>query len=204
MRLLRGGSLADLLRKGPLPTNRAADIFTQVGRGLQYAHSKGVIHRDLKPSNILLDDAGNAYLSDFGLAKVVDTTLNLTKSGNLVGTPAYVAPEQVLGEPADIRSDIYSLGMLLYHMLVGRPPFELNATGIAALLYQHVEEPPPPPHLFNPAVTPDVEAVMLRALEKDPDQRYQSADEMVQASTQALGRRTGKSAVSSRCARRHA
>ena len=119
MRLLRGGSLADLLRKGPLPPTRAADIFTQVGRGLQYAHSKGVIHRDLKPSNILLDDAGNAYLSDFGLAKMIGSTLDLTESGNLVGTPAYVAPEQVRGETADVRSDIYSLGILLYHMMVG-------------------------------------------------------------------------------------
>ena len=190
MRLLRGGSLSDMLRKGPLPLSRAADIFTQVGRGLEYAHSKGVIHRDLKPSNILLDDGGNAYLSDFGLAKMIDSNLNLTKSGNLVGTPAYIAPEQVRGETADARSDIYSLGILLYHMLVGRPPFELSEKGIAALLYKHVEEAPTPPHLLNPAVTPAVEAVILRALEKDPNQRYQSAEEMVQDLNLALGRKT--------------
>ena len=179
MRLLRGGSVAELLRKGPLPMARAADIFTQVGRGLQYAHSKGVIHRDLKPSNILLDDGGNAYLSDFGLAKMVGSTINLTKSGNLVGTPAYVAPEQVRGEVADVRSDIYSLGILLYHMMVGRPPFELSEQGIAALLYKHVEEAPIPPHLHNPNITPAVEAVILRSLEKDPNLRYQTAEEMV-------------------------
>jgi len=190
MRLLRGGSLSDVLRKGPLPMPRAADIFTQVGRGLQYAHSKGVIHRDLKPSNILLDDGGNAYLSDFGLAKMGGSTINLTKSGNLVGTPAYVAPEQVRGEVADARSDIYSLGILLYHMLVGRPPFELSEQGIAALLYKHVEEAPIPPHLLNPSITPEVEAVILRALEKDPSQRYQSAEEMVQDFNLALGRKT--------------
>ncbi len=189
MRLLRGGSLADLLRKGPLPQARAVEIFSQVGRGLEYAHRKGVIHRDLKPSNILLDDAGNAYLSDFGLAKMMGSTLNLTKSGNLVGTPAYVSPEQVRGEPADDRSDIYSLGILLYHMFVGRPPFELSETGIAALLYKHVEEAPPPPHLFNPEVTPQVEVVILRALEKDPDLRYQSAEEMVNELNAALGRK---------------
>ncbi len=190
MRLLRGGSVAELLRKGPLPMARAADIFTQVGRGLQYAHSKGVIHRDLKPSNILLDDGGNAYLSDFGLAKMVGSTVNLTKSGNLVGTPAYVAPEQVRGEVADVRSDIYSLGILLYHMLVGRPPFELSEQGIAALLYKHVEEAPLPPHLLNPSITPAVEAVILRSLEKDPDMRYQSAEEMVEDFNLALGRKT--------------
>ncbi|HVU10776.1 MAG TPA: serine/threonine-protein kinase, partial [Phototrophicaceae bacterium] len=190
MRLLRGGSLADLLRKGPLPQARAVEIFSQVGRGLEYAHRKGVIHRDLKPSNILLDDAGNAYLSDFGLAKMLGSTLNLTKSGNLVGTPAYVSPEQVRGEPADARSDIYSMGILLYHMFVGRPPFELSETGIAALLYKHVEEPPPPPRLFNPEVTPQVEAVILRALDKDPTLRYQSAEAMVNELNAALGRKT--------------
>ncbi|MCC6801876.1 MAG: protein kinase [Anaerolineae bacterium] len=189
MRLLRGGSLADLLRKGPLPLHRAADIFTQIARGLQYAHNKHVIHRDLKPSNILLDDAGTAYLSDFGLAKMMGSTINLTKSGNLVGTPAYVAPEQVRGDPADVRSDIYSLGILLYHMLVGRPPFELTEMGISALLYKHVEEPPPPPSLLNPTVTSEVEAVILRALEKNPDDRYQSVDDMMHDLTLALGRK---------------
>ncbi len=191
MRLLRGGSLSDLLRKGALAPVQAATIFTQVGRGLAYAHSKGVIHRDLKPSNILLDEAGNAYLSDFGLAKMVGTTLDLTRSGNLVGTPAYVAPELVRGDPADHRSDIYSLGVLLYHMVTGRTPFELSDSGIAALLYKHIEEPPPPPHTINPAVTPELELVILRALDKEPDQRYQSAEEMVQAVNLAVGRKTG-------------
>ena len=191
MRLLRGGSLADLLHKGALAPLQAATIFTQVGRGLAYAHSKGVIHRDLKPSNILLDEAGNAYLSDFGLAKMVGTTLDLTRSGNLVGTPTYVAPELVRGDPADHRSDIYSLGVLLYHMVTGRTPFELSDSGIAALLYKHIEEPPPPPHLINPAVTPELEIAILRALDKDPDQRYQSAGEMVQAVNLAVGHKGG-------------
>ncbi len=191
MRLLRGGSLADLLHTGALAPLQAATIFTQVGRGLAYAHSKGVIHRDLKPSNILLDEAGNAYLSDFGLAKMVGTTLDLTRSGNLVGTPTYVAPELVRGDPADHRSDIYSLGVLLYHMVTGRTPFELSDSGIAALLYKHIEEPPPPPHLINPAVTPELEIAILRALDKDPDQRYQSAGKMVEAVNLAVGHKGG-------------
>ena len=187
MRLLRGGSLADLLRKGPLTPIRTADIFTQVGRGLSYAHSMGVIHRDLKASNILLDDTGNAYLCDFGLAKMIGSTLDLTRSGNLVGTPAYLAPELVRGESADHRSDIYSLGILLYHMLVGRPPFTLSDTGIAALLYKHIETPPPLPHLLNPAVTPGIEIVIMKALEKDRNKRYQSAEDMVQDFNVAVG-----------------
>jgi ABC-type sugar transport system substrate-binding protein len=196
MRMLRGGSLADLLRKGPLPLHRAFDIFSQIARGLQYAHTRGVIHRDIKPSNILLDDAGNAYLSDFGLAKMVGSERDLTRSGNLVGTPAYVAPELVRGEPADHRSDIYSLGILLYHMLTGQPPFQLTETGVAALLYKHVEEPPPPPRLLNDTVTAEIELIVLRALEKDPNSRYQSVDDFLEDLDNATGRRhTGRSFV---------
>jgi ABC-type sugar transport system substrate-binding protein len=191
MRLLRGGTLSDLMAKGLMPHARVADIFSQIASGLQYAHSKAVIHRDLKPSNILMDDAGNAYLSDFGLAKIVGSATDLTKSGNLVGTPTYVSPEQVRGETADARSDIYSLGILLYHMMTGRPPFELGETGIAALLYKHVEEAPLPPSLLNPTIPPAVEMVILTALEKEPDVRYQSAAEMAQALNAAMGRKPG-------------
>lgn len=203
MRLLRGGTLSDQMAKGLMPHTRVADIFSQVASGLQYAHSKAVIHRDLKPSNILMDDAGNAYLSDFGLAKIVGSATDLTKSGNLVGTPTYVSPEQVRGETADARSDIYSLGILLYHMMTGRPPFELGETGIAALLYKHVEEAPLPPSLLNPAVPPAVEAVILTALEKEPELRYQSAAEMAEALNAAIGRKPGvRSMIAQRTPRR--
>jgi ABC-type sugar transport system substrate-binding protein len=189
MRLMRGGTLADLLRNGPLPLERAVAIFSQIGRALQHAHDRGVIHRDLKPSNILLDEAGNAYLSDFGLAKLMELSLDLTRSGNLVGTPAYVAPELIRGEPADPRSDIYSLGIILYHMLGGRPPFEQSESGVLALLYKQVEEEPPSLRHLNPDIPSPVETIVMQALRKRPEDRYASAEGMVLDLNAATGRR---------------
>lgn len=179
MRLLREGTLADLLRKGPVPLNEAADLFTQIAGGLAYIHSRGVIHRDLKPSNILLDETGNAYLSDFGLAQLMDVTLSLDElTTYLAGSPAYLAPEIIQGEPATQLSDIYSLGIILYHMLCGRLPFESAEGRVSALLYQHMHEKPPPPRQFNPTIPPTVEAIILRALSKNPTERFASAEEM--------------------------
>jgi serine/threonine protein kinase/ABC-type sugar transport system substrate-binding protein len=189
MRHLRGGSLADLLLKDPLPLDRTVEIFSQVARALGYAHSRNVVHRDLKPSNILLDDTGNAFLTDFGFARIAEEAVDLTKSGIIVGTPAYVSPEQVRGDTLDHRSDIYSLGVILYQMLTGRVPFELGDSGIIALLQKHVDQPPPPPSQYNPDITPDMEAVVLRALHKNPTQRFASADDMVEAFNLATGRR---------------
>ena len=189
MRLLRGGSLADLLREGPLNFDRTADIFTQVARALSYAHSKGVVHRDLKPSNILLDDAGNAYLTDFGLAKLIENSLELTKTGNIVGTPIYMSPEQLRGEVVDQRSDIYSLGIILYHMLVGQPPFDSSESNMVSVIYQHLEKSPIPPSQRNPDVPPAVELITLTALQKYPGNRYQSADQMADELNEALGRK---------------
>lgn len=188
MRLLRGGSLADLLRNGPLHPDRTADIFTQIARGLAYAHSKGVIHRDLKPSNILLDDAGNAYLTDFGLAKLTENALELTKTGNIVGTPVYMSPEQLRGDAVDQRSDIYSLGVILYHMLVGRPPFDASDSNVVSVIYQHLEKSPVPPNEANPDVSPAVALVAMTALHKDSHSRYQNAVEMADDLNAALGR----------------
>lgn len=189
MRLMRGGTLGDALRSGPLPLERAIAIFTQIGRALQHAHDRGVIHRDLKPSNILLDEAGNAYLSDFGLAKVLELSLDLTKSGNLVGTPAYVAPELVRGGHATASSDIYSIGIILYHMLAGRPPFEQSESGVLALLYKQAEQEPPPLRSLNPDIPPAVEEVVMRSLAKRPEDRYASAEAMVLDLNAAIGRR---------------
>jgi ABC-type sugar transport system substrate-binding protein len=189
MRLLRG-SVAELLQHGPLPVERAVHILTQTARGLAHAHRAGVIHRDIKPSNILLDDQGNAFLSDFGLAKVVQHSLELTRSGNIVGTPTYIAPELVRGQAASMQTDIYSLGVLLYHMLVGRPPFELTQSGVLALLYKHAEEPPPPLRALNSEVPEELEAIVMHALAKDPQDRYTSADEIAEDLEAMFGRRS--------------
>lgn len=189
MRLLSGGSLSSLLADGPLPLDRAADIFGQVARGLAYAHSKGIVHRDLKPGNILLDDAGNAYLTDFGLAKWVEGAAALTKTGNIVGTPAYMSPEQLRGETVDHRADIYSMGIILYHMITGRPPFGPSGSDVVSVIYQHMESIPTAPSLHNPKIPPGVDAVVLRALQKDPGLRYSSAMQMADELDAALGRR---------------
>ncbi len=194
MRLLRGGSLADLLAEGkPLDLERTAEIFTQMARGLAYAHSKGIIHRDLKPSNILMDDAGNAYLTDFGLAKLIEDSVELTRTGHIVGTPVYMSPEQLRGETLDPRSDIYSLGVILYHMLVGKPPFDASDTNMVSVIYQHLEKAPVPPREHNPDIPEQVEFVALKALQKNPAERYATANDMANELNMALGRKVSTS-----------
>ncbi|NWG18464.1 MAG: protein kinase [Chloroflexi bacterium] len=193
MRWLRGGTLGDLMRREGLSFERAAEIFKQVAQGLTFAHSKGIIHRDLKPSNIMLDDVGNAYLTDFGLAKLSDGSLELTKTGTIVGTPAYMSPEQLRGETLDHRSDIYSLGVILYNMIVGRLPFDTTSSDLVSIIYQHLEKPPTPPTQINPQIPLEVEMVILCALQKERDKRYDSAVEMSRALDIALGRPVGSS-----------
>ena len=123
MRLLPR-SLHDSMKKTPLTLSQAWAIFSQVAEGVSYAHDRGIIHRDIKPSNILLDDVDNAYVTDFGLAKLLEASLHLTLTGLIVGAPIYASPEQLMGRPTDTRTDIYSLGVLVYHMLMGRHPFD--------------------------------------------------------------------------------
>ncbi|MBZ0282567.1 MAG: protein kinase [Anaerolineae bacterium] len=193
MRWLKGGSLSEMLRRESISIDRAADVFKQIAQGLGYAHSKGIIHRDLKPSNIMLDDAGNAYLTDFGLAKLAEGSGEITKSGTIVGTPAYMSPEQLRGEPLDHRSDIYSLGVILYNMVVGRLPFDTTTSDLVSIIYQHLEKPPTPPREINPNVPPEVEAVIMRALQKNRDDRFSTATDMARALNLALGRPVGSS-----------
>lgn len=172
MRYLDSGTLADRLVEGPIPLDMAARVIGQVAEGLDYAHQQGVIHRDIKPSNILLDKTGAAYLTDFGISKLVEGTAQFTGTG-IVGTPHYMSPEQGLGEPIDGRTDVYSLGVVLYQMVTGELPFKAETP--MAVVIKHINEPLPLPSAINPDVPPAVEQVIVRAMAKSPDARYQSA-----------------------------
>lgn len=175
MPYIEGGTLRDYLSQhSQLTLAEAASILEQIASALHYAHEQGVVHRDVKPSNILLRQDGYAYLVDFGLAKAFSGAASLTGDGAMVGTPEYMAPEQSNGE-SDYRSDIYSLGVILYHMLAGRVPF--TAESPVATSLKHIQFAPPPPSKFNRKITPAIEAIILKAMEKDPNARYQQAQE---------------------------
>ena len=181
MRYLPGGSLQDLIRKGQVPLERIEKPITQVASALDHAHQAGIIHRDLKPANILLDNAGNAYLTDFGIARVLGSDLT---GSMLIGTPAYMSPEQASGQPLDARSDIYALGVVLFEFITGREPYQAETP--VALLFKHINEAIPPIANFRTDVPPAVEAVVTRATSKDPDDRYASAGELAQALRDAM------------------
>lgn len=184
MRYIDGETLQELLaRERPLSVERASNIAAQVAAALDYAHQRGIIHRDIKPSNIMIETGDRVTLTDFGIAKLMGDT-QLTRTGAVVGTPKYLSPEQALGEPADHRSDIYSLGVVLYEMLVGRAPFEAEAP--LAMLNAHISLPPRPLVDLNPQIPLAVQDVVLKALTKDREQRYQTAREFTRALRQAL------------------
>ncbi len=179
MELLRGGSLSSLIRQEPLAPERASQILDQVGSALDYAHRRGIVHRDLKPPNVLFDDAGNAFLTDFGIAKILSETTALTQTGAAMGTPAYMAPEQWQRGAVDSRADLYALGIMLFEMLTGRVPFEADTP--YQMMFAHIQEPPPPICSLRPDLPSAVEAVIQKALAKDPQRRFQSAGEMAAA-----------------------
>jgi tRNA A-37 threonylcarbamoyl transferase component Bud32 len=184
MRYLSGGTLKDMLALGKLTLNDAVEIFAQIGEALDYAHRQGVIHRDIKPANIMVDSEGAAYLTDFGIAKVLEGSSGLTETGAAVGTPAYMAPEQSLGKQVDARSDIYALGVVLYEMVLGKPPYQADTPMAVALA--HIHEPLPVPSLIDPSVPEPIEKVILKALAKNPDDRYNTAGDMVKALREAM------------------
>ncbi len=185
MPFMDGGTLRSHLRRGPLPLADACRYLREIADALDYIHRRGIIHRDIKASNVLLDADGNCYLADFGIARNDSDATQLTSTGNVLGTVDYVAPE--LFEPdyrADARSDFYSLGVLLYEMVTGRLPF--SAENQIAVVTMHMTKQPPSPSSIVPTISPQVERVMLRELEKNPDLRYPSAIAFADAFCQAV------------------
>ena len=186
MRLMEGGNLAHELRGGALPVKRAVELTRQIASALDYAHLRGIVHRDLKPTNVLLDNLGNAYLTDFGIAKMLSggPTTGLTATGAVMGTPTYMAPEQWRAEPIDGRTDIYALGVILYQMLCGQVPFAAETPH--GLMYQHLDMTPPQPHTIKPDLPLAIEPVISKALAKRPEDRYASAGDVAAALEEAI------------------
>ncbi len=190
MDLVEGNDLRELLtRDGPMPVDRAVRIFAQVAGALDAAHARGLVHRDIKPANILVERAtDHPYLTDFGLSKSTTSAGGLTKTGQWLGTVDYVAPEQILGSSTDARTDVYALGCLLFHMLTAQVPFKKE--GDAAKLWAHMNDEPPSLTAIRPDVPPEVEAVVRRAMAKNPDDRQPSAGDLAKAVQAAMaGRR---------------
>ena len=178
MEYLPGGTLKDrLLKRGPLPARTAAAVALQIAEALRAAHDRGVVHRDIKPQNILITDAGNLKVTDFGIARAASSS-TMTRTGSILGTAQYISPEQAMGEPVGPESDRYSLGVVLYEMLTGLVPYEAETPiGVAM---KHVNSIPLPPSERDPAIPESVDAVTLRLLAKDPDERYTDDTELIE------------------------
>lgn len=178
MKFIPGQSLKTRLSVGPLEPRDAAELMAQIADAVGYAHDHGIVHRDLKPANVLLDLDGHPHVSDFGLAKNVDADSQLTGSGEILGTPSYMPPEQAQGrlDLVGASADIYSLGATLYCMLTGRPPFQ--AATLVETLKQVLEHDPVSPRQLNPAISEDLELICLKCLEKKPEDRYHTAAQL--------------------------
>jgi serine/threonine-protein kinase len=184
MELVRGTTVAALIREaGRLDVPATLTIGKQVCRALEVAHEEGVIHRDVKPQNLLVDHAGFLKVMDFGIARLAqhhsEPGQALTAAGVVVGTPQYMAPEQLFGEPVDGRADLYATGAVLFECVTGRPVFE--APSLVALLARHLEDAPPNPRSLNAEIPDSMAAVILRALARRPADRYSSAAELLRA-----------------------
>ena len=184
MEYVESGTLKDRLKERQLTVPEAVDFVIQAAEGLGCAHSHGIIHRDVKPANMLLRKDGHLLLSDFGIAKILEGTVNLTRVGTGIGTPQYMSPEQGTGQPVDRRSDIYSLGIVLYHALTGRVPF--TADSPLSITVKHLNDPIPVEILRAKGVPQPIEQVLLKMTAKSPVERYQTTDELIEALTRAL------------------
>jgi serine/threonine protein kinase len=175
MEFVEGESLRSVMNRfGGLPVRKAVNVALQICSGLKEAHAQGIVHRDLKPENVMIDANGNIKIMDFGIARSMEAATRLT--GSMVGTPAYMAPEQVSGKPVDYRTDIYSLGLMLYEMFTGSQAHQAD-TPVAVALKQ-LRETPPPPHQIEPTIPVGIERAVLKCLEKDPSRRFQSIAEL--------------------------
>ncbi|MGW2560667.1 Stk1 family PASTA domain-containing Ser/Thr kinase [Streptomyces sp. NPDC001514] len=178
MEYVDGSTLRELLHSGrKLLPERTLEMTIGILQALEYSHRNGIVHRDIKPANVMLTRTGQVKVMDFGIARAMgDAGMTMTQTAAVIGTAQYLSPEQAKGEQVDARSDLYSTGCLLYELLTVRPPFVGDSP--VAVAYQHVREEPQPPSVFDPEITPEMDAIVLKALVKDPDYRYQSADEM--------------------------
>lgn len=193
MRFMPGGSLQERIAQGPLSLQETARILNKLAPALDEAHTKGIIHRDLKPGNILFDRAGEPYISDFGIAKIAQSKGTTVTGGAIIGTPAYMSPEQAQGDQVDGRSDIYALGVILYEMLTGVQPYQ--ATTPMAVVVKHLTEPIP--HILdaNPNLPPDIEPVIEKAMAKNRDARFSTAAELADAVSEVARGASGQDAI---------
>src|SRR5687767_13268736 len=183
MEFLDGRSLKQVVREtGPVEPQTAIELVTQVLKAARFAHKRGVIHRDIKPHNVIIDSEGRAKVTDFGIARAGAS--DMTETGSIIGTAQYLSPEQAQGHPVDARADLYSIGIVLYELLTGALPFDAESAVTIAL--KQVTEDPTPPMQLNPAVSPALDSVVMRALRKDPAERFQSADDFIAALESAL------------------
>ena len=177
MEYVDGITLRDIVHtEGPMPPTRAIEVIADACQALNFSHQHGIIHRDVKPANIMISNAGAVKVMDFGIARALADANSVTQTAAVIGTAQYLSPEQARGEKVDARSDVYSLGCVLYEMLTGEPPFTGDSP--VAVAYQHVREDPVPPSQRNKDISPELDAVVLKALAKNPDNRYQTAAEM--------------------------
>ena len=194
LEFVRGKSLRDWINQGSIPLPQTFAVMHGVLQALDYAHKRSIVHRDMKPENVLLSDEGGVKVADFGIARLTDDSgagSTATKTGTTVGTPQYMSPEQVASSKVDGRSDLYSAGIMFYELIVGQPPFTASeADGPFTLMAKHVQSPPKPPSVHKPGLDLRLEEVILKALSKRPEDRYQSGQEFDDAMSRVADRLT--------------